>query len=69
MIYMQKADNGFIVKFDELEGSHTYVYKSTHEGVMEMLQDVVDDIGYRGTRYDEKRVVVRLEPGDKYEGS
>ena len=74
-----KVDNGFIVKGDEFkEDPHpvnisVFQYKDggdvgVLEAAQEMLWFIIDHFGLGGNRYDEKRLVVKFEKGDKYEG-
>ena len=46
-------------KFDSEEGDAG--------GLVELLYDILEEIGDGGSRYSEKRVQIRLVHGDKYE--
>lgn len=50
-----------------LEQDSTAENSSTAEALCEALRDVVEILGAYGSRYDEKRISISLEPGDKYE--
>lgn len=65
MIKIETARNGFIVTTEEGRD----IFEDTLEGFQELLYVLVGELGYAGSRYDEKRICVRLEPGDKYEDS
>jgi len=63
--------NGFTVTDDE---GRVTVFEDNHDGPQEddpentrnLLCHVMDYFGLAGTRYDEKKVWVKIEPGDKY---
>ena len=46
-------------KFDSDEGDI--------DGLIDLLYDIIEDMGESGSRHSEKRVQVRLVHGDKYE--
>jgi len=72
-----QVNNGFIVRvlegdgFDLEKKGTVFQFKDSDFGVIEaaeeMLWFIIDYFGLSGSRYDEKRLVVRFEKGDKYE--
>ena len=67
MITIERVANGFIMHYDDDETKETYIYPETYLGARELLIDIRDAIGMAGSRYDDKRIYVTVEPGDKYE--
>ena len=63
MLKIRQVENGFIGYFENGD----CIYPDTPEGLQELLYQVIEELGCCGTRYDEKRVRVIIEPGDKYD--
>ncbi len=75
-IYM--ADNGFsFCVGPDYNGSFVQkVFQFKEKGqqekpeldsVKELLDEIIEILGYAGSRYDARRIKVTFEPGDKYE--
>ena len=65
MITIKRACNGFIV--EDKEEPYVAVYGDDVEDIQEMMSDLINTLGYTGSRHDAERLYVRIEPGDKYE--
>ena len=65
MITIKRACNGFIV--EDKEEPYVAVYGDEVEDIQEMMSDLINTLGYTGSRHDAERLYVRIEPGDKYE--
>ena len=74
-----QVDNGFIVNYldyetesdEPVERALVFEYKDSTYGMIEaaeeMLWFIIEQLGLGGSRYDEKRLRVGFEKGDKYE--
>lgn len=65
---IRKVENGFVIK--DSEGSET-IAEETRDGELsaaeDLLNQVIEFFGLRGSRYDRERIRVVKEVGDKYE--
>jgi len=59
------AKNGIHVS--EKENEWSAIYPDTTDGKLEFLNDFIDVMGWRGSRYDKERIGVQVYEGDKYE--
>jgi hypothetical protein len=59
-----RASNGLHVQ--EKENEWNAIYLDTIEGKQEFLFDLLDVLGWQGSRHDAERIYIRIEPGDKY---
>lgn len=59
------AHNGIHVA--EKENEWKAIYPDTTEGKLEFLNDLIDVMGWRGSRYDKERIGAHTYEGDKYE--
>jgi hypothetical protein len=68
-----RADNGYIVSEDnsDIQGvSNIVVFDVESQGkhaVADMLWHILNTLGEGGSRYDQERIYITIEPGDKYE--
>lgn len=64
MITIETAVNGYVIRADE--EVWTVANDNEAEATFEMLGHVLELIGHIGSRYDEWRVGIKLEHGDKW---
>lgn len=73
-IMIETTDNGAVLFTDEKEDNVYFSYDlETHLGEedrdkqAQFLYQLVDLLGWMGSRHDEKRIRINVEHGDKYE--
>ena len=75
VITIEQADNGWLMRARDDEGLEFVLVSQWDEfddrvdAWAEMLWMVDEVIGPTTSRYDEKRLKITIEPGDKFEGS
>lgn len=73
-VSIDRVENGYLLNYYDGETDTKYVFEQRFDSdeskdyIADLLNTVVDLLGESGSRYDEQRVRVSLEPGDKYEG-
>lgn len=78
-IIIETVQNGLILRTEEKPEDKEFevsaVYETEHdddatqaESRQGFLYDLVDVLGWAGSRHDSHRLRVNVEPGDKYEG-
>jgi hypothetical protein len=66
-IIIEIISNGVVVKYPD-EDKISYVFDNDKpEQCVEMLYNILDTLGMSGSRYDKKRIYIKIEHGDKYE--
>jgi len=73
---IRRAKNGWILKVEEPSSEDAeadeVVYEEKHEDEVECFADFLrtlsEDFGPSTSRYSPKRIYIRIEPGDKFEG-
>jgi hypothetical protein len=70
-LIIETARNGFIIREPATEEGYTdevdvVANDDPAQASFEMLWNVLERIGHVGSRYDEARVRVTIEPGDKW---
>lgn len=61
---IHEADGGEIIEEDVIQDSESDDLKSAEE----LLWEVIEHFCLGGSRHDKERLVIKREPGDKYEG-
>lgn len=74
-IVIETTDNGAILSTDDQNGEdvrfsydlETHLGEDDREKQAQLLYQLVELLGWMGSRHDEKRIRINIEPGDKYE--
>jgi hypothetical protein len=75
---IQSVNNGFVVDYFNGEGKRKVVYQEKENSdlveyeidkshIVDMFYDILDHFGVSGSRYDKKRISIKLVKGDKCE--
>lgn len=67
-VMIERQSNGYTAIYYNDAPPETYVYRNEIEDQLMLLTDIMEHFGWWGSRYDERRIVVRAEPGDKWPG-
>lgn len=66
---LEHASNGIILTVDDGDDKEQYVYQRTDEGEIEafaeFLWGILENYGPVTSRYSDKRIYIRVAPGDK----
>jgi hypothetical protein len=70
-LVIETARNGYVIR-DQNDGSEpedltTVADDDPADATLALLGEILDRVGYVGSRYDERRVRIAIEPGDKWE--
>lgn len=74
-IIIETTDNGAVIFTDEKEYNVYFSYDledfmgaDDRKKQAQLLYQLVDLLGWTGSRHDEERIRINVEPGDKFEG-
>ena len=70
-LIIETAQNGYVIRDQndgsEMESLTTVAEDDRVDATFTLLGEVLEMVGHIGSRYDERRVRVVIEPGDKWE--
>jgi hypothetical protein len=66
---IERASNGYILRESDSEDPRPIVVEETDrvDATYALLGRMLEQMGHSGSRYDERRVRIVIEPGDKWE--